>query len=248
MSALTSSSMPTWNPALLDSAVSAPHEGSLPSSLPVRTEGLAAERPRYLIKRALDLTGAMVGLVLLAPVLLAVALWIRLDSPGPILFRQARRGLRGRPFQVLKFRTMVVDAEQRLGSLESRNESRGGVLFKLHDDPRVTRLGRFLRRSSLDELPQLINVLKGEMSLVGPRPLQLRDCDRLWTADPEGFRRRLQVPPGITGPWQVGGRSDADYQRMVQLDLDYAENWSLSRDLRIVGKTVLVVLFRLGAY
>jgi lipopolysaccharide/colanic/teichoic acid biosynthesis glycosyltransferase len=122
------------------------------------------------------------------------------------------------------------------------------VLFKLRHDSRVTRLGRFLRRSSLDELPQLINVLRGELSLVGPRPLQLRDCDRLWATDPEGSTWRLQVQPGITSPWQVCGRSDVDYQRMVQLDRDYAENWSLGRDLRIIGKTVLVVLRRRGAY
>jgi lipopolysaccharide/colanic/teichoic acid biosynthesis glycosyltransferase len=149
---------------------------------------------------------------------------------------------------MFKFRTMVVDAERRLGDLEASNESRGGVLFKVRDDPRVTRLGRFLRRSSLDELPQLINVLRGEMSLVGPRPLQLRDSDRLRSLDPEGYTRRLQVPPGITGPWQVSGRSDVDCIRMVQLDLHYAENRSLGLDFRILAQTVLVVLSRRGAY
>jgi lipopolysaccharide/colanic/teichoic acid biosynthesis glycosyltransferase len=207
-----------------------------------------AEGLRCCAKRALDLVGALVGLLVLSPLWLSVALGIRLDSPGPVLFRQWRRGYGGRPFQLLKFRTMVVDAEERLGDLENLNESRGGVLFKLRHDPRVTRLGRFLRRSSLDELPQLINVLRGEMSLVGPRPLQLRDGDRLWTLDPEGSTRRLQVPPGITGPWQVGGRSEVDYERMVQLDRDNAENWSLSRDLRILAKTLVVVLLRRGAY
>jgi lipopolysaccharide/colanic/teichoic acid biosynthesis glycosyltransferase len=180
--------------------------------------------------------------------MLAIALGIRLDSPGPALFHQLRRGHRGRPFRVLKFRTMVVDAAQRLGDLEERNESAGGVLFKLRDDPRVTPLGRFLRRSSLDELPQLINVLKGEMSLVGPRPLQLRDCERLRVVDPRGYARRLQVLPGLTGLWQVGGRSELDYEQMVRLDLDYAANQSLVRDLGILGKTVLVVLLRRGAY
>ncbi len=174
-------------------------------------------------------------------------LLIRLDSPGPVLFRQVRRGYRGRPFRMIKFRTMVVDAEQRLGDLELRNESPGGVLFKLRHDPRVTRLGQFLRRSSIDELPQLINVLKGEMSLVGPRPLQLRDSDRLQGVDPQGFSQRLQLKPGVTGPWQVGGRSDLHYDQMVRLDLDYVSNPSLSRDLRILGKTVLVVLLRRGA-
>ena len=199
------------------------------------------------VKRAVDVVGALVGLMLLWPVMLAIALLIRLDSPGPALFRQVRRGHRGRPFRMLKFRTMVAGAERRLGDLESCNESAGGVLFKLRHDPRVTRLGRFLRRSSLDELPQLINVLKGEMSLVGPRPLQLRDSERLWDADPQGYTRRLEVLPGLTGPWQVGGRSDLDYEQMVRLDVDYVANWSLGRDLRIIGKTVLAVLIRRGA-
>jgi len=194
-----------------------------------------------------DLAGALLGLIVFSPVMLAIALGIRLDSPGPTLFRQVRRGHRGRPFRMLKFRTMVVDAQQRLGNLEATNESAGGVLFKLRDDPRVTPLGRFLRRSSLDELPQLINVLKGEMSLVGPRPLQLRDCERLRDVDPRGYARRLQVLPGLTGPWQVGGRSELDYEQMVRLDLDYVANRSLVRDLAILGKTVLVVLLRRGA-
>ena len=196
----------------------------------------------------MDLAGALVSLVLLWPVMLTIALLIRLDSPGPVLFRQVRRGRRGRPFRIFKFRTMVVDAEQRLGDLESCNESAGGVLFKLHNDPRVTRLGRFLRRSSLDELPQLINVLKGEMSLVGPRPLQLRDCNRLGTLDPQAHARRLEVLPGLTGPWQVAGRSELDYQQMVELDCDYAAEWSLGRDLRIVAQTIAAVLRGRGAY
>jgi lipopolysaccharide/colanic/teichoic acid biosynthesis glycosyltransferase len=189
----------------------------------------------------------VVGLVVLAPVLLAIALLIRLESPGRVLFRQVRRGHRGRPFRILKFRTMVADAERRLGGLEACNESAGGVLFKLRRDLRVTRLGRFLRRSSLDELPQLINVLKGEMSLVGPRPLQLRDSDRLHDADAQGYRRRLEVVPGLTGPWQVGGRSELGYEQMVELDLDYVANHSLVRDLVIIGQTIGAVLLRRGA-
>jgi lipopolysaccharide/colanic/teichoic acid biosynthesis glycosyltransferase len=200
------------------------------------------------IKRTIDLVGALTGLALLWPVLLIVAVLIRRDSPGPALFRQWRRGHRGRPFRMLKFRTMVVDAERRLGDLESCNESAGGVLFKLRDDPRVTRLGRFLRRSSLDELPQLINVLRGEMSLVGPRPLQFRDCERLAAADPRGYARRLRVLPGLTGPWQVEGRSELDYERMVELDCDYVANRSPGRDLAIIARTVLVVLLGRGAY
>jgi lipopolysaccharide/colanic/teichoic acid biosynthesis glycosyltransferase len=199
-------------------------------------------------KRAVDLAGALVGLTLLTPVILAIALLIRLEGRGPILFRQLRRGYRGKLFRVIKFRIMNVDAEQHLGALEESNESAGGVLFKLRRDPRVTRLGQFLRNYSLDELPQLINILWGEMSLVGPRPLQLRDSDRLSVLDPKGYARRLEVMPGLTGPWQVGGRSEVDYQRMVELDVEYAENWSIGRDLRIIAKTFFVVLLRHGAY
>jgi lipopolysaccharide/colanic/teichoic acid biosynthesis glycosyltransferase len=195
-----------------------------------------------LAKRVIDLTGAVVGLLALSPVLLAVALLIRLDSPSPVLFRQWRRGRWGRPFRMLKFRTMVVDAERRLGDLECRNESARGVLFKLRDDPRVTRFGWFLRRTSLDELPQLINVLRGEMSLVGPRPLSIRDSERLTVVDPQGHVRRLEVLPGLTGPWQIEGRSELKYERMVELDCDYVANRSTSRDLAIIARTVLVVL------
>jgi lipopolysaccharide/colanic/teichoic acid biosynthesis glycosyltransferase len=143
---------------------------------------------------------------------------------------------------------MVVDAERRLGDLEPCNESAGGVLFKVRDDPRVTRLGRFLRRSSLDELPQLINILRGEMSLVGPRPLSLRDSDRLRDADPAGYARRLEVLPGLTGPWQVAGRSELDYRQMVRLDADYVASRSIGRDLEIVGQTFGAVLRARGSY
>jgi lipopolysaccharide/colanic/teichoic acid biosynthesis glycosyltransferase len=199
-------------------------------------------------KRAVDLTGALLGLILLTPVILAIALVIRLEGRGPIFFRQWRRGYRGSQFRVIKFRTMSVDAEERLVTLEDSNESAGGVLFKLRNDPRVTRLGQFLRRYSLDELPQLINILWGEMSLVGPRPLQLRDSDKLMAADPKAYARRLDVMPGLTGPWQVGGRSEVDYQRMVELDVEYADNWSMGRDLLIIAKTFFVVILRRGAY
>jgi len=231
MSTLSQSSAPPLNSANIDTPVIADAEG-----LPL------------LVKRVIDKTGALLGLFFLIPVLAIVALSIRLNSRGPVLFRQVRRGYRDKPFWVYKFRTMTIDAEQRLDDLESSNESHGGVLFKLRQDPRVTRLGSYLRRSSLDELPQLINVLKGEMSLVGPRPLQLRDSERLLAVDPAGYDRRLQMRPGLTGPWQVGGRSELNHERMVQLDVDYVDNWSLSRDLLIICKTFLVVLFRIGAY
>ncbi len=203
---------------------------------------------RLAVKRSVDLVGASLGLLFLAPLMLLIALLIRLDSPGPVLFRQLRKGYRGQSFRVLKFRTMSTDAEHKLVDLEHSNESAGGVLFKMKNDPRVTRLGRFLRRTSLDELPQLINVLWGEMSLVGPRPLQLRDSDKLQQTDPAGYYERLQVMPGVTGPWQVGGRSELDCHRMVALDVEYARNWSVGLDLVIMMKTVLVVLFRKGAY
>jgi lipopolysaccharide/colanic/teichoic acid biosynthesis glycosyltransferase len=197
------------------------------------------------IKRAIDLAGALFGLTLLAPILLAVAVLVRRSSPGPVFFRQLRLGQGGRPFHVLKFRTMIADAELRLKDLEAKNES-GGVLFKIRDDPRVTPLGRFLRRTSLDELPQLINVLRGEMSLVGPRPLQLRDSRLLESQDPEAFARRLSVPPGVTGPWQVSGRSNAGAD-MVELDLNYVENWSLALDLKILAQTLPAVISTRGA-
>ncbi len=198
-------------------------------------------------KRVIDWVGAAIGLLMLSPVMLVVAAMVRLDSAGPVIFRQRRLGQGGRAFWVLKFRTMTTDAEHRLGDLEALNESAGGVLFKIRSDPRVTRLGRFLRRTSLDELPQLFNVLRGEMSLVGPRPLQLRDCERLEALDPASYNQRLTVLPGVTGPWQVGGRSDVDCHGMLRLDLDYIENWSLGLDLRILFRTVYVVLARRGA-
>ncbi len=219
----------------------------VPSQLQSR-RWLADVSLRFVVKRCVDLSGALVGLILLAPVILFIAVLIRIENRGPVLFRQLRRGYRGRLFRMIKFRTMTADAEQRLGELENSNESAGGVLFKLRNDPRVTRLGSFLRRHSLDELPQLINVLTGDMSLVGPRPLQIRDSEKLQERDPDAYARRLEVMPGLTGPWQVGGRSEVDYQRMVELDVEYARNWSIGGDLVIIAKTVFVVLLRHGAY
>jgi lipopolysaccharide/colanic/teichoic acid biosynthesis glycosyltransferase len=236
------------NSTRFDSATIAQDEVQLHSTFRVQTDWLAPVSFQHMVKQAIDKVGASVGLMSLTPVMLAIALLIRLDSPGPILFRQLRRGYRGGLFWVLKFRTMTADAENRLKDLERCNESAGGVLFKLRKDPRVTRLGSFLRRTSLDELPQLINVLRGEMSLVGPRPLQLRDSELLLVANPHAYNRRLEMIPGITGPWQVGGRSEVDCEGMMELDLQYVENWSIRRDLGIICKTFLVVLFRKGAY
>jgi len=248
MSPLTQSSLSPLNPASLDSTNISENEAQL-RSIPVRTEErISLEGLRFFVKRCVDLVGASLGLLFLSPVMLFVAFLIRFDSPGPVLFRQSRRGYRGRMFPVFKFRTMTVDAEQQLGALEMSNESAGGVLFKLRNDPRVTRVGSFLRRYSLDELPQLINVLRGDMSLVGPRPLQLRDSNLLLNLDPDAYSRRLEVMPGLSGPWQISGRSELSYEDMIELDLDYVENWSLMRDVRIICKTFLVVLLRHGAY
>ena len=208
------------------------------------TPSLAA---RSWFKRSIDVVASGLGLIVLLPVFVVLAGTIRADSRGPVFFRQARMGLGGRSFSCWKFRTMVSDAEERLEQLENCNEAVGGVLFKIKQDPRITTLGRFLRRSSLDELPQLWNVLRGEMSLVGPRPLQLRDSERLANLDYDEYMQRLSVSPGITGPWQVGGRSDVDVSGMMKLDLDYVNHWSIRSDFRILGKTVGVVLAGKGA-
>jgi exopolysaccharide biosynthesis polyprenyl glycosylphosphotransferase len=186
---------------------------------------------------------AALVLAVLTPALLTLALVVRLDSKGPALFRQTRVGKDGTPFTMLKFRTMTVDAEQRRATLTASNSS-GSVLFKLRDDPRVTRVGRVLRRYSLDELPQLLNVVRGEMALVGPRPplpceVELYDLDT---------RRRLAVTPGLTGLWQVSGRSDLSWEESVRLDLRYVETWSIGLDLRILCRTVNAVLGHHGAY
>lgn len=219
---------------------------STDQALPGPTLAVAPTTVASSFKRAIDLVASSLALAMLAPLMLMIALAVRISSPGPVLFRQLRLGRGGQPFYVLKYRTMVADAERRLHELEAHNEAAGGVLFKIRRDPRVTPLGRFLRRSSLDELPQLINVLRGEMSLVGPRPLQLRDSYRLEALDPDAFVQRLSVMPGITGPWQVGGRSDGT-EGMVRQDLDYISHWSLGQDLKILVQTVPVVLSGRGA-
>ena len=195
------------------------------------------------LKRALDVAVSAFGLLLLAPLFAAVALAVRLDSPGPVLFRQKRVGADERTFVCYMFRSMRADAEVFQDSLEAFNEAEGAV-FKMRRDPRVTRVGRFLRRWSIDELPQMLNVLKGEMSLVGPRPLPVRDFLRMEEED----KRRLGAIPGMTGYWQISGRSNLSFEDMVRLDLYYVENWSLSFDLKIILKTLGAVLRREGAY
>lgn len=202
--------------------------------------------PRDALKRAFDVAAAVTALALLAPLLMLLATLVRLDSPGPVLFRQARLGRGGRNFRILKFRTMVADAEQRLAALEPSNEAAGRVLFQMARDPRVTRIGWFLRRTSLDELPQLVNVLQGEMSLVGPRPWTLRDSEQVAAMDPEGARRRLEVRPGLTGLAQVRGRRDLDPARTVELDGLYVARRGPLTDLVILLETIPVVMLGRG--
>jgi exopolysaccharide biosynthesis polyprenyl glycosylphosphotransferase len=197
----------------------------------------------YVVKRTFDLLGASLLVIVLSPVLAACALAVRLSSRGPILYRSMRPGIGGKPFACLKFRTMYRDADLQQDDLEQVNEATG-ALFKIRYDPRMTPVGRFLRRNSLDELPQLFNVLRGQMSLVGPRPLPQRDFDRLepW------HKKRYLVTPGITGLWQVSGRSELDFDDLVRLDFLYLERWSVFLDLGILVKTVPAVLTRRGAF
>jgi lipopolysaccharide/colanic/teichoic acid biosynthesis glycosyltransferase len=205
----------------------------------------------HMMKRALDIAGSSIALVCLSPVLLVVSLIVKRDG-GPVFFRQTRTGLNGKEFQMLKFRSMVVGAENMLEDLLGRNEKASGITFKMKDDPRVTGIGRLLRRSSLDELPQFWNVLKGDMSLVGPRPPVPREVALYTQAD----RRRLMVKPGITCFWQVGerhggtfevgDRNQIDFPEQVSLDVRYIESQSLGRDIWILAKTVPAILFGKG--
>jgi exopolysaccharide biosynthesis polyprenyl glycosylphosphotransferase len=199
--------------------------------------------PQRVVKNTWDRVGALIGLMLLAPVFLAVALAIKLDSRGPVFFKQTRVGRDGRRFAMVKFRTMVVGAERLLADLEHRNEA-DGLLFKLRTDPRVTRVGRALRRYSVDELPQLWNVLRGEMSMVGPRPPLPAEVELY----EHHVNRRLLVKPGITGLWQVSGRSDLSWEEAVRLDLYYVDHWSPTMDVTIVLKTFSAIIRGSGAY
>jgi exopolysaccharide biosynthesis polyprenyl glycosylphosphotransferase len=199
--------------------------------------------PTWAMKEAFDRTVAALALAVLSPLLALIAVAVRLSSPGPVVFRQVRVGRDGKTFTVYKFRTMVVDAEKHLEALWELSEG-NGVLFKLKDDPRVTGVGRLLRRLSLDELPQLWNVLVGNMSLVGPRPALPTEAERYGRST----ARRLLVKPGITGLWQVSGRSDLSWEDSVRLDLYYVENWSFAGDIQILWKTLSAVVRAHGAY
>lgn len=194
-------------------------------------------------KRIFDLVGSSVAIVLASPLMLAIALAIRIEDGAPVLFRQRRTGLKGQEFDCFKFRSMVVDAEARLRELEARNEA-AGVLFKLRDDPRITKVGRLLRRFSLDELPQLLNVWTGRMSLVGPRPALPAEVARYQ----QHVLRRLDVRPGMTGLWQVSGRSELSWDDTVRYDLYYVDNWSMLQDLAILARTLGAVMRGRGAY
>jgi len=214
--------------------------------LPVMPIGVPRiTRSGRLAKRALDVVVSSVALLVLAPLILATAIAIKLDSPGPVFFRQPRAGRNNRVFNLLKFRSMYTGADERKAELHDINEKDDGVMFKIRKDPRITRTGGFLRSLSIDELPQLLNVLRGEMSLVGPRPLVLPEMEALNEA---WHVRRLDLRPGITGPWQVSGRSDLSVHDMVRLDFQYVTGWSLVRDLEILLATVPAVLKRRGAY
>ena len=260
---VVSGPMPQWRLSeVVDSGVAAGCELlALPRALevagveptPLHREGRVLVRltapqllsQQYILKRAIDLVAAPAGLVVLSPVFLVVAGLIRLDSSGPVFFRQPRVGRGGRFFWILKFRTMHVGADAQRAGLAAENVYRDQRLFKLKQDPRVTRVGRWLRRYSLDELPQLWNVLWGDMSLVGPRPPLPSEVERYEAH----HYARFDVKPGITGPWQVAGRSDiTDFERVIHLETDYMRRWSLLADLWILCKTVPAVLFRRGAH
>ncbi|MGN9802749.1 sugar transferase [Micromonospora sp. L32] len=230
-------------PALTDVAGPRIHTRPVAGLPLIHVEAPEFRGARKLVKEFVDRAAAALALLLLLPLGAAVALAIRLDSRGPVLFRQTRVGRGGREFGVLKFRTMVVNADALLDELVVRNET-DGLMFKMRDDPRVTRVGRLLRKWSLDELPQLVNVLLGQMSLVGPRPPLPSEVAR-YDGD---VARRLLVKPGMTGLWQVSGRSDLSWEDGIRLDLYYVENWSLAADLTILWKTFGAVLRGRGAY
>ena len=230
-----------YQAALFNSEVAWPHFDEM--DRPTVTMHVVAHDYRLAIKRVIDVVGALAAIIVILPLLAAVALAIKLTSPGPVLFAQERYGLNRRRFRMFKFRTMRTDAEALQAELEALNEADGPV-FKIANDPRVTRIGRVLRRTSIDELPQLFNVLRGEMSLVGPRPLPLRDVTRFTRA---GDMRRFSVRPGLTCLWQISGRSELTFTDWIRLDLAYIDRWSLVMDMLILVRTVPAVLRGTGA-
>ena len=196
------------------------------------------------LKRWLDICGSLTAIILLIPVFAFVAIWIKLDSPGPIFYRQIRVGQYGRLFYFYKFRSMHTDSDVRRLSLEKENESKDGVIFKMKNDPRITRCGRFIRKYSIDETPQFFNVLLGDMSLVGPRPPMPSEVAQYSLAD----RKRLEIPPGITCIWQISGRSDIPFREQVVLDKEYIRGQGFWKDVLILFKTIPAVITGKGAY
>lgn len=198
-----------------------------------------------IIKRTMDILAGIVGVILSSPIMLVTAIAIKLDSPGPILFKQTRVGQNGRHFKIYKFRSMYIDAEERKKELLEQNELEGGVMFKIKDDPRITRVGKFIRKTSIDELPQFFNILGGSMSLVGTRPPTLDEVEKYETSQ----WRRISIKPGLTGMWQVSGRSNIkSFDEIVELDTEYIDNWTLGMDIKIIFKTILVLLKHDDAY
>ncbi|MGX6971789.1 sugar transferase [Vagococcus lutrae] len=207
-------------------------------------QNIKPSRNYYLVKRTIDIVGSLTGLILLSPVYGGIALAIKMEDPkGPVFFSQKRVGKNYKEFDMYKFRSMCVNAEEKLEELLAYNEVQG-AMFKMKEDPRITKVGKFIRKTSLDELPQLWNVLKGDMSLVGPRPPLKREVKKYTNYD----KQRLSVTPGCTGLWQVSGRNDVGFNEMVELDLEYIKNQSVKNDLKILLKTVKVVLFPNSAY
>jgi exopolysaccharide biosynthesis polyprenyl glycosylphosphotransferase len=226
--------------AMLGTAVELNHLAELPL---IEFRTWDPSRSTMLLKRTMDVSGAALALAVLAPWLVLIGLIVKLDSPGPALFRQRRAGRNGVPFEMLKFRTMVADAPARIGEVVAVDEL-AEPAFKLRADPRVTRVGRLLRRTSLDELPQLVNVLRGEMSLVGPRPEEMWLVERYGEAD----RFRLEMRPGITGPMQIHGRGELTFQERMSVEREYVENYSLGKDLMILVRTIYAVVDGRGAF
>ena len=206
-------------------------------------EPVAQDPQQLLAKRVFDFACTLLALPLLIPIFILVAIAIKLDSPGPVFFIQQRVGMRKHPFRMYKFRSMYMDAEERLKDIEHLNEAQGPI-FKIKNDPRITRVGRFLRKTSIDELPQLINVLLGDMSLVGPRPMSMRDVELF---DRGIQRKRFSVQPGLTCIWQISGRSNLPFEKWLELDLEYIEQWSFWLDLKILFKTLPAVMSSRGA-
>jgi exopolysaccharide biosynthesis polyprenyl glycosylphosphotransferase len=215
-------------------------------TLPMLTfDTVSLNQTQLLLKRLMDIVGALIGILITGFISIFITIAIKLDSPGPVIFAQDRVGLNGRTFKLYKFRSMCIDAEEKKRELRQYNQVDGGLMFKIKNDPRVTRVGRFIRKTSIDELPQFINVLRGEMSLVGTRPPTLDEVSKY-----ENYqRRRISIKPGLTGLWQVSGRSSIlDFDEVVKLDTKYIDEWSIWLDIKIIIKTFLVIFKRKGAY